>query len=317
MDADIELLRRHFDVDVYIGSGGRGAWENFRRAMRADVSFCWLGSVYTFFMTLGARLAGKRSIVMLGGVDVAREPEMNYGLWLTPWKARLLRSALHRADRIFVVDPSMIAQLEASSGEEWKRIEWVPTGYDIDYWTPRFPKIKRVLTVAGCNAGKRPEVKGLDILIAAARQLPEISFRVIGPAPDVLPELQSLAPPNMEITPPVPHTQLLEEYREAQVYCQPSRREGLPNALCEAMLCGCVPVGTRVNGIPTAIGDAGFVIPPEDVDALRNAIGAAIDAPESAGRAARNHIASTFPIARREETLVHTILQLAGAKAQH
>jgi len=315
VEADIALLRSHFDLDVYIGSGVRGVWQNLLRAMRADVSFCWLGSVYTFFMTLGARLGGKRSMVMLGGVDVAREPEINYGLWLTPWKGRLLGAALRRADRVFVVDMSMREQLEQSSGERWEKIEWLPTGYDLDYWTPNFPKTRRVLTVAACNAGKRPEVKGIDLLIEVAHRLPDVPFRLIGPSPDLLPELRALAPPNMEILSPIPHTQLLEEYRAAQVYCQPSRREGLPNALCEAMLCGCVPVGTHVNGIPTAIGQSGYVVQPDDADTLQDAIAEALAAPESAGLAAREQIASTFPMERRENTLVHTILQLSRAQA--
>jgi glycosyltransferase involved in cell wall biosynthesis len=49
-------------------------------------------------------------------------------------------------------------------------------------------------------------------------------------------------------------------------------REGLPNALCEAMLCGCVPVGTKRNGIPTAIGDCGFYVPYDDPKAAAEAI---------------------------------------------
>jgi len=49
-------------------------------------------------------------------------------------------------------------------------------------------------------------------------------------------------------------------------------REGLRNALCEAMLCECIPVGTERNGIPIAIGDAGFYVPYGDPVVTANAI---------------------------------------------
>ena len=34
--------------------------------------------------------------------------------------------------------------------------------------------------------------------------------------------------------------------------------EGLPNSLCEAMLCECIPIGSEYFGIPYAIGDTGL-----------------------------------------------------------
>lgn len=312
---DIDTLSKHFDLDVYIGSGVRGAWENFRRAMRADVSYSWFGSVYTFFMVLGARVARRRTMVMLGGVDVAREPALGYGIWRSRWKGALLGYALDRADRVFAVDISLRYLLEESSGRRWEKVEPLPTGYDARFWEPRSPKEDLVLCVASCNSLDRAAVKGIDLLIGAARALPHLRFEVVGIVPEVIAQLAPDLPANITLLPPVPREALRDYYGRARIYCQPSRREGLPNSLCEAMLCGCIPVGARVGGIPVAIGDCGFVVTPNSVEELRDAIARAAEAPDSLGARARERIAASFPRERREHTLVNTIIELAGAEA--
>jgi glycosyltransferase involved in cell wall biosynthesis len=279
------------------------------------VSYSWFGSVYTFFMVLGARLARRGSMVMLGGVDVASEPAFAYGIWRSRWKGMLLGWALEKADAVFAVDMSLRRVLERSSHRRWAKVRPMPTGYDVEFWKPRFPKDDIVLCVAAIDSLDRAGVKGLDLLIAAARDLPGLRFEVIGVAADVAASFAPLLPPNVRLLPPVPGAALLEHYQRARVYCQPSRREGLPNSLCEAMLCGCIPVGARVGGVPTAIGDCGFIAEPDNADALRHALVQALNAPESLGRRAHEHIASSFPRERRERTLVHTICELAGAEA--
>jgi glycosyltransferase involved in cell wall biosynthesis len=83
------------------------------------------------------------------------------------------------------------------------------------------------------------------------------------------------------------------------------------------MLCGCVPVGTVAGGIPTAIGDAGFLVPFGDVPALVRALQQAIDAPDEARRRAREHILKEFPVSRREKELVAVVqglLQIPGGR---
>jgi glycosyltransferase involved in cell wall biosynthesis len=54
----------------------------------------------------------------------------------------------------------------------------------------------------------------------------------------------------------------------------PSRAEGLPLALLEGMAAGCVPVVTRISGMPEAVNDpgVGWVVPPEDSRALSQAM---------------------------------------------
>ena len=106
--------------------------------------------------------------------------------------------------------------------------------------------------------------------------------------------LRKIAPKNVEFTGFVPDEELLRWYQRAKVYCQLSRYEGLPNALCEAMLCECVPVGTKYCGIPTAIGDTGFYADFGDVNGTAEAIKKALSN-QNLGKKARDRIKTNFP----------------------
>jgi glycosyltransferase involved in cell wall biosynthesis len=60
----------------------------------------------------------------------------------------------------------------------------------------------------------------------------------------------------------------------AELFVMPSRSEGLPLALLEAMSLGCPIVATQVGGIPEALqgGACGLLVPPNDPNALAQAI---------------------------------------------
>ena len=130
---------------------------------------------------------------------------------------------------------------------------------------------------------------------------------VIGVLPHLLEKARADASPNVEILPSMEQQVLLNYYQRAKVYCQPSYTEGLPNSICEAMLCECVSVGTQVGGIPSAIGDCGFLVPYGEVGLLVEAIRSALHAPESLGQRGRARIAEHFPLKKREETLLRII----------
>jgi glycosyltransferase involved in cell wall biosynthesis len=54
----------------------------------------------------------------------------------------------------------------------------------------------------------------------------------------------------------------------------PSRVEGLPLALLEGMAAGCIPIVSRIGGMPEAVNsrDIGWIVPPENSDALSSAM---------------------------------------------
>ncbi|MFN0158057.1 MAG: glycosyltransferase family 4 protein [Bacteroidota bacterium] len=304
---DLSLLHKHFIVDHVIARGLLSPFTILRYMWKADVTFTWFASVYGFMTVFLARLLGKRSIVVIGGVDASKEPVINYGIWLTPWKAVLVKWTMRNAWKLLVVDPFFIGEVKRLAGYDGRNVEYLPTGYDAARWVPSGEKENFVLTVAACHDEWRMKKKGLDVLFAAAKKMEGTKFIVLGILPHVLEQVKATVPANVELIPFVQQDQLLAMYRKAKVYCQPSFTEGLPNSLCEAMLCECIPVGTNVGGIPTAIADIGFLVPYGDADALATALTNALSAGREVGAHAREHIRTNFTIERRETGLVRTI----------
>src|SRR5208282_5506916 len=134
------------------------------------------------------------------------------------------------------------------------------------------------------------------------------NFIVVGVDPHV--DLNLYPPLNMKFLPPIPRRELLPFYQEAKIYCQPSRREGLSNALCEAMLCECIPVATAVGGTSTAIATDGILVPPAQVDSLIDGLRRALQTKDSVGKRARLRIVSLFPDQKREAELLHVLNSL-------
>ncbi len=69
------------------------------------------------------------------------------------------------------------------------------------------------------------------------------------------------------------HAQILEAMRRARIFLLPSRAEGFPNALVEAMALGLAPIVTPVGAIPEIVEGTGApVIPAKDARALADAV---------------------------------------------
>ena len=84
--------------------------------------------------------------------------------------------------------------------------------------------------------------KGLDRVVALATALPAVAFDIYGHAdknaPAAADALRAAAPPNVRFLAPVHGDDKLRVLREADLFLQPSRVEGLSVALVEAMTLG-------------------------------------------------------------------------------
>ncbi len=78
----------------------------------------------------------------------------------------------------------------------------------------------------------------------------------------------------VELLAPVPHEDMGDVFRRAQVMVSPSVHDGTPNSLLEAMACGCFPVAGDLDSIREWItsGRNGLLADPNDSQSLAQAV---------------------------------------------
>lgn len=119
--------------------------------------------------------------------------------------------------------------------------------------------------------------KNVGVLLDSMNQLPEgFELTVIGAGPE-LDRLKELARERgSDILFKEPHLDLSADYMSADVLCMPSRWEGFPNVVAEALAHGLPVVGfSGCSGIPDLVthGHTGVIAPGmDDSDSLRQAI---------------------------------------------
>jgi glycosyltransferase involved in cell wall biosynthesis len=78
----------------------------------------------------------------------------------------------------------------------------------------------------------------------------------------------------VELLPALPHAQMADIFRRAQIVVSPSIHDGTPNSLLEGMACGCFPIAGNLDSIREWItsGKNGILTDATDQQSLANAI---------------------------------------------
>jgi len=231
---------------------------------------------------------GHKNIIIAIGTDSACFPEIDYGNY-RKWSTRLsTRISFKRADLICPVHESMECYdydywdvrhkkqgIKAFIPELETPFFPVPNGYDSANWGVDKKWSERridVLCVFSLGARNRSVLKGADLILMVAGRRPEIRFRIIGEAPKGL-----NLPQNCEVVPNCTSQELRHHYNDARIFVQASITEGFPNTLCEAMACGCFPIGSNVSSIPAIISNYGFILTRRDGSLLEELISQGIE----------------------------------------
>jgi glycosyltransferase involved in cell wall biosynthesis len=227
------------------------------------------GGYHTVAPALWCKILSKKFVIVLGGYDCVSFPSIGYGAFANKWMRKAVIYSYKRADLLLPVHESLICSNYTYSSEypDKQGIRaFIPNlktphqtifnGYDTSKWPADLSKKKprtAITIAAGIEENRRSILKGIDIVLELAKAHPDYEFIIVG---------GSLVntPINVTVHPQLPQSELLKLLQQSQFYLQLSISEGFPNALCEAMLCGCIPIVSNVASMPEIIGDSGAIL---------------------------------------------------------
>tara|TARA_B100000575_G_scaffold282459_1_gene274167 strand:+ start:10859 stop:11914 length:1056 start_codon:yes stop_codon:yes gene_type:complete len=283
---------------------------------RSKIVISWFNDYHAFIPILFSKLFFKKSVIIVGGYDAIVDEQNHHGLFFK----RGIRSIIARINyslvsEIWVVHKSLengcnyakekfniISGVRSFFNNKRIVIKEINTGYDTKFWDYDKKNEKTgVLTAAFFSDQRVIKIKGLRIFNMLASLLPEVQFTIVGETKIQIDNFIDLNP-NVQVVGVQTRTEMKQHYQNNKFYFQGSRLEGLPNSVCEAMLCGCVPIGSRVFGIPDIIGNTGILFDTEkDLVQIKEFI--ELDIGEKDSQRARNRVISKFDITRRTEKI--------------
>jgi glycosyltransferase involved in cell wall biosynthesis len=231
--------------------------------------------------------------------------------------------------RLFFGVSGKLQALYAASGLPMERFRLIPNGVDLERFGPASPEERRRLRAELGLAVESTVV--LFVGFFSREKCPDLLFEAWsrlaaqGDTSSVLVFVGATRSPYYEVDERlapgirdaaarlgldrrlffVEETREIEKYhRTADIFVLPSVREGLPNALLEAMACGAGCIATRLEGVTDTLiadDDSGILVQPRDAAALAGALARLVSQPDLAkamGARARQRVERDFPLTR-------------------
>lgn len=276
---------------------------------------CFFGGYHSVLPTVLGKIFRKKVFIQCGGTDAMNMPEINYGNFRKKWLKMATIFSFKNCSKILPVANALVLQDYTYDPRFSRRqglhhlipdlkttIEVVHNGFDTSFWKDHQMDKKPfsfITVAAGITKQNRAAVKGIDLVLEMARGFPQYHFTLVG---DSLFECDL---PNVRVIGKLNSKKLKDLFNKHQFYLQLSLSEGFPNALAEAMLCGCIPIGSSVGAIPEIIGDYGFILDKKDPILLQQIFHSLNNHNLTQLRKeVSSHIQRNFPYSKRQKALL-------------
>lgn len=288
----------------------------FLNFKKIDVMLTQSSGYLSFLPSVWSKITKTPMVIIAIGTDCIKMPEIKYGAHAKTILGWFTRYSFKNANLILPVHKSLIFNeytytplkysfqgIKAFVPRIQTPIIEVVNGFDTDKWiiTDAIRPKHSFLTVTTAIDETGYFLKGIDLIVAMAEIFPTYQFTIVGQV-----KLLHDCPKNLKIVPNVTHDALLDIYNRHAYYLQLSLSEGFPNALCEAMLCGCIPIGSNVAGIPDIIGEVGEILKNKNIEDLKSIFEKIIHQNYIIEKV-RNRIVNNFSLSTRKTNLIKEI----------
>jgi len=304
-----------------------------RNAGRIDVVHVLGAYLRVVPVVSAAKLIGKKTVIKMtshGTDDPLSTGKRAFG--------GLVRAAMRKSDAVISLGGAMSESYRESGLPETKLVE-IPNGVEADRFRPSpadedrgamkdrmgIPYDAEVVTFVGPLSHD----KGVDTLLLAWPQIVDLRPRayllLVGPLrPAALagfPTLESLTSDSMRIRATGEIDSVARCLRISDLFVLPTRFEGLPNSLLEAMSSGIACVASRIPSTEeiTENGRSAVLVEPGDPARLVEAVAALLDDPErrrALGAAARERIENKYAMEIVADAHAELYRRIAGEAAR-
>ncbi|MFD2037432.1 glycosyltransferase family 4 protein [Belliella marina] len=326
---DIQLLSEHYELII-----NHYNWKKKELApiylirqlfhLLVSISQCkfiliHFGGYWSFLPTLLGKIFSKPSYIVLHGTDCAAIPELNYGSLRIPLLKWFCKKSYEWATMLLPVSNSLVFSQNKfnnpnstiTNGFQYHFPNLntphtvIPNGFDIDFWKPGENVRKGQHTFISVLSKEQFILKGGDLIVQLGEKFKDYTFLIAGMEK---PENLSTTK-NVYFLGKLPPERLRSYYQKANFYFQLSIFEGFGCALCEAMLCGCIPLGSDVNEIPVIIGNTGLILKSRKIAELESEVNKLLNfnIEQNTDQTPRNRITKLYNLENRKKMLIKTL----------
>ena len=284
---------------------------------KVDTILISFGGYWSFFPALFSDLLGKKVAIVMHGTDCVSFPEIEYGNLRNPILSFVTKKSLQWASIILPVSESLVyTENNYYSSKTLKfgynyHLSNIKTPYKVIHnglnildWVRDNEIIRNKTSFVTVLGEGKIKIKGVDLIIEVASRFPNSIFYLAG--------IENVKgyniPKNIICKGRLTPEELKVLFNQSQFYLQLSNTEGFGVALCEAMLCECIPLVSDVNFLPTIVGDSGFVLKKRNSKMLFDLMNTALNSDLiNLEKKVRNRILDNFSVENRQRLLISTL----------
>ncbi|MFQ5973218.1 MAG: glycosyltransferase family 4 protein [Alphaproteobacteria bacterium] len=242
-------------------------------------------------------IPGVPAVLNVQGLEPFKEHRWRSLLTNLPLVWNMRRQA-RRMDRVISEGGHLTAEVMRFLGVPRERIVEIPNAVDIEYIDARLAAARAQAPPAAAPTlrllyvGRLTANKGVDVLCRALRHRPlpsgaEVVLVGTGPEASRLSALAEGLP--VRFVGGVSEETLFAWYAHADAFVFPTRYEGMPTVVLEAMAAGLPIIATDIGAVPTMVSaENGWLTPAGDAAGLATALRALAEAGEARRRALGN-----------------------------